>query len=154
MTDDPLDDGPPLSQVHALTLVPFEFDDARENKSCTHAFSSFTVDAKERTLRCKRCGGEVDPYLAIEQIAHGWERWEATRKHCQERAKAAEQRLIDLERDERNCRARLADVRKKVMADAPEDLAEAIALLRSRNPYAKAWEQRRDELLAKHGGVA
>jgi hypothetical protein len=142
------------AKIHVLTLVPFEFEDERKESWCRHTRCSFTVDRKERSVRCKLCGGEVDPYTAIDAIAQLWGEWESRRKHCEERAKAAEQRLADLERDERNCRSRLSGLHKKIMENEPADFAEAIALLRSRQNYTREWTQRRHDLLAKHGGGA
>ncbi len=144
-----LSDTEPCGQVHVLTLVPFEFEDDQEKTWCQHTRCSFPtaatkeaelipggfirtgtdrngpadiVDRKERTLRCKQCGSEIDPYLAIASIAHDWERWNASRLHAERRAKAAEQRLADLERDEQNCRARLRRLHQKETADTPADL--------------------------------
>lgn len=140
--------------MHVLSLVPFEFEDDREHKWCSHQRQSFTVDKKDRTIKCKRCGGEVDPYVAIDSIAQSWTEWQIRRQHCEEKAKAAEQRLADLERDEQNCRARLAGVREKLMALEPADFAEAISLLRSRQNCTAKWDERRKALLAKHGGAS
>lgn len=140
--------------IHPLTIVPIEFEDAREKSWCNHRRCSFTVDKGERSVRCKRCGGEVDPYVAIDSIAQSWTEWQVRRQHCEEKAKATEQRLADLERDERNCRSRLGGVRDKLMSAEDPDFAEAISLLRCRQNHTRDWERRRKDLLAKHGGAS
>lgn len=154
MTDTEVPNSEPTAgRLFSLTLVPFEFEDERKENWCTHRFATFTIDRKARSVRCKKCGAEVDPYVAIDAIAHCWDRWESSRQHCEAKAKAAEERLADLERQERNARTRVDRLRDKVLEALPAEFAEAIAVLSNRYPYSRAWEQRRKALLERVTGT-
>lgn len=114
MTETPTDE-PELSaaKVIPLRLVPFEIENLGE-KLCDHRGYAFVVDASERTCACKGCGRQVDPFLAIERIAAGWDQWRARRKEAIDGAVAAEHRLATLKAELVDVQRRLREQRRKV----------------------------------------
>lgn len=91
--------------VHEMSLVPVRVEDDKPKAYCRHG--RFVVDAGERTCRCGLCNREVDPYVALRSLAESWETWKKRREHAKAQAQAAEQRLRELLKDEKNAKARI-----------------------------------------------
>lgn len=80
--------------------------------ACLHR--RIRLDTEAHRAYCRECDREIDPFAFLKGLAGDWERYMRFRKEAERRARAAEARLQELLRLERNARARL----KKIDPDA------------------------------------
>jgi hypothetical protein len=78
---------------------------------CLH---SFVIDEKERTVHCKRCDADIDPFDAILYLAKRWDRVREATEHYASEQKRLEVSVADLQRQERNTKARLKRAKAKL----------------------------------------
>jgi hypothetical protein len=104
----------PPARVHQMQIVPFEIQHGSTStgRVCDHVLSGFTVWEKDRTIVCKGCGSQVDPFFAIAQFARDYERWAERKKYARAQCEAAEQRIETLRRKEREAQKRLDAVER------------------------------------------
>ena len=83
---------------------------AVRDRWCSH--QRMSVNANARRLTCDGCGAELDPYKALATIAHNSEKV----RQWSDAATLAAKRLNEIERRERNARARLKNLGEEVPA--------------------------------------
>lgn len=66
-----------------------------------------------RQLVCRDCEADLDPFDFLHRLTQEADRWRQARIHAQQRARAAEDRLQEILRLERNARARLKRIEGK-----------------------------------------
>lgn len=65
------------------------------------------VDPDKRTVTCRGCGAQLDPFQCLLDVANAGDRREQKLKELLRMTEAAEARLEELLRQERNARARV-----------------------------------------------
>lgn len=93
------DDDAPLHRVH--------------NKPCLHR--RIRLDKDAHRVYCRECDAEVDPFAFLFWLTGEWERWVSARESAEKRFMAAQARLDETLRLERNARARV----KRLDSQAP-----------------------------------
>ena len=90
---------------------------------CSH--QRMSVNTNARKLTCDGCGAELDPYKALAAIAHNSENV----RQWSDAATLAAKRLKEIERRERNTRARLKNLGEEVPSkdDLEEELSGKLA---------------------------
>jgi hypothetical protein len=94
-------DGDELDDDRPLATTP------RPKTYCSHwPAGNVELNPETRRCHCRKCGREVAAFDVLEDLAREWERYISGRKEAQRRWRAAETRLEDLLRQERNAKAR------------------------------------------------
>ena len=88
-------------------------------KPCWH--DAVVVDPAERRVTCDGCSAEVDPYEALFNLSRNVDRYEYSAKHARDSARVAEARVAELERQERNVKARIRTAAKRAPACSCSD---------------------------------
>jgi len=103
---------------------------------CLHKF--IVVRPRERTVWCRTCKQEIDPFEVVLDMAHNWEHATWREREMQELAARTEQ----LKTEEANLKARIRNARKQT--DQPvEKIAEYFAEWLRRLNAAETWEELR-----------
>lgn len=79
---------------------------------CAHPRAA--IDEGNRSLSCRQCGAPLDPFDFLLRLATSTERWISARKDIERRTHKAEATLQRLLADERNTRARLRTLNRKL----------------------------------------
>lgn len=107
------DDDPPIEPPATIKPRPKAWE---RSKGCTHAGRS-TLDETAHALLCSDCGQVLDAFEWIRRFVQRWDRVNTDYQQARQQCSATHERLADLERRERNAKAR---IRK---ATAPELVA-------------------------------
>lgn len=99
---------------------PFLHAGSSKNPHCSHFHSTYIVDPDTRSVRCRQCDREVDPYFAMSEINRAWTRCVENLKRMKNQEAEATRRVIDLLRKERNAKQRLRALGRKPTAHPPE----------------------------------
>ena len=91
---------------------------AVRDRRCSH--QRMSVNANARRLTCDGCGAELDPYKALATIAHNSEKV----RQWSDAATLAAKRLNEIERLDRNARARLKNLGEE--APAKKEIEEEL----------------------------
>lgn len=136
-------DEEPLAQVIRLHVVPVTDDDGAivpdtelkrtGYEECRH--SATVLDQATRRMYCDKnrggCGREIDLYEWIQKLISEWERWTSGYRQARAQAKHAGELCAEAERLERNAKARLRSVRKRLKeVGAAGARREMLAVLR------------------------
>ena len=102
--------------IDITTKLPMLADDdegplliSERTNRCYHMRHQAIIDSNGRTLRCGECDAELDPYDYISHLAQDGDHLMAARK----KVRAANERLKELLRQERNAKARLKRLEQK-----------------------------------------
>lgn len=100
----------PLQPEIAQRLADAELGDLpmtteRDGTYCRHRRIRFSP--KTRIVHCEDCDSDIDPLLYIERLANDWDWQRRTWHEIRSKIKAAGEHLEDLERRERNAKARV-----------------------------------------------
>lgn len=76
-----------------------------QGRWCLHRRVS--LDTVAHKVVCKECDREVDAFEVLRKLANDWQRYATHRKEAERRANAAQARLDETLRLERNARARV-----------------------------------------------
>ena len=98
---------------------PFQHVGTSKNPRCSHWHSTFVVDPDARSVRCRQCDREVDPYFAMSEINRAWTRCVENLKHLKNQEQEATRRVIDLLRKERNAKQRLRSLGRRLTPPPP-----------------------------------
>lgn len=80
---------------------------------CWHQEYPVLVDHKGRRCTCKGCGAELDPYDVLEQVARRNAQVVDQRRRLRHEIARLSERKADLEREERNAKARIRSAKKR-----------------------------------------
>jgi hypothetical protein len=94
-----------MAEVFRLFPSP---DDDRDIKRkigtfCKHMQIEYCVS--QRTLRCRTCGADLDPFDTIAAVFADWERWKSWAAALKRDAEKAKRDLDDLKRQIKNAKA-------------------------------------------------
>lgn len=81
------------------------------DRSCPHRYS--TVDDAARTLKCRKCGVDLDPFTVLAQLASEGERLVQAAQRWRREADELVERVADLRREEANCKSRIRTARRR-----------------------------------------
>lgn len=79
---------------------------------CRHNRS--TVSKEERTVHCRDCGVPLDALDVLASLAWEYERWAQQLVQLRVDVKSLSETLVDLQRQERNAKARVRAARQKI----------------------------------------
>lgn len=85
---------------------------------CRHMKVLLSTEA--RRVFCRDCGHEIDAFGFLSRLCGEWELWVRARDDAEQGAKAAQERLSELLRLERNARGRLKRIDPAAAKDAPQ----------------------------------
>lgn len=88
------------------------------------------LDGDARRVYCRVCGNETPAFDYLTNLAREFERYTGSRKEAQRRAKVAQANLDELERKERNAKARVRKAERKL----------GTVSLRTPCPYSHRWQ--------------
>lgn len=94
-----------------LNIVPTNLK-TYQQKHCKHTIE---VSEVERTITCVRCGCVVDPFEFILERAHNGERIVTEIEALAARLKELRSNVANLEREEKNAKARLRSARTAIL---------------------------------------
>lgn len=83
---------------------------------CYH--EGFRLDADSRRCYCRKCGQEVDPWMALNTFAGRWERYVQTLADIRRQIEYARDELEQASRLEKNTKARLRKARSSLEREA------------------------------------
>lgn len=69
---------------------------------------------KSRRVYCRDCGDEIPAFDALDSLRGEWERYVTARKHAIRQAKDVKARLAELEKQEKNTKARVRRLRTQL----------------------------------------
>lgn len=103
-----------MSDATVVELKPRTADDdapvrarPRERRPKFCRCVRFELDEGERRVYCRDCGKEKPAFDALMVLRHEFEKWKETRDRAKGEAKAAQERVEELKREERNTKGRL-----------------------------------------------
>lgn len=91
------------------------------DRACDHRYSE--VDTSARTLKCRKCGVDLDPITVIGQLANEAERIVQEAQRWRREADEMRERVDVLRREEANCKSRIRTARRRRGDDGAADAA-------------------------------
>jgi hypothetical protein len=82
---------------------------------CSH--TNVTIDSNKRTLTCRKCKADVDPFAYLVGLSRDWDRYAFPLERVKKELHATHDKLADTKRQERNARARLKRLEKRLQED-------------------------------------
>jgi len=81
-------------------------------RPCAHKHTM--VNADQRIVTCEKCGAELDPIAVLDDLAREFWRYQGPLQIVESKLRKAQQKLDDTTREERNARARLKRLQRKL----------------------------------------
>jgi hypothetical protein len=95
--------------------------------ACRHERT--TLDLASRALTCAECAKVLDPYDWIDRLAREWDVYVYRWKSARVKVRALEKAVADLERKEKNAKARVRNAEHPAAKEARQALRDAAKLL-------------------------
>ena len=129
------------------------FERRYEPRFCRHRAK--WIDQASRKVGCSNCGEELDPFNELVSISSEWATYKRAGEEYKKDCLAVQERLVDLQRQERNAKARLKkaenrDPVEEFKTDLLDKIAGSIDLAHEKGEYIHKDQLRALGIISRH----